>query len=153
PSSATSASYAIGEPVGASNLTDILSAVPDHGIAPAANNMLYTSAVYSDGTRLFVADLSDCRILVWNTIPTVDHQPADFALGQPAGPDNLTTHAQSFGGAVGLRNPYLGIFVQQNSLFVADSSNNRVLVWSPVPTTARPADFALGQPAGANNLD
>ena len=36
---------------------------------------------------LFVADTQNNRVMVWNTLPTKNNQPADFVLGQP----NFTT--------------------------------------------------------------
>jgi uncharacterized protein (TIGR03437 family) len=50
-------------------------------------NMQTPVAVTTDGTRLFVADLAQSRVLMWNTIPTTNGAPADIAIGQP----NLTT--------------------------------------------------------------
>jgi len=39
--------------------------------------------VVSDGTRLFVADGGNDRVMVYNSIPTVTGQLADEILGQP----------------------------------------------------------------------
>jgi len=39
--------------------------------------------VWIQGTRLFVADTDNSRILVWNTIPTSNYQAADYVLGEP----------------------------------------------------------------------
>ena len=147
PSSAVGADYAIGVPAGATNLT---SAVYDDGVATTGGTFNLAAGIYGDGTHLFAADINGNRVLGWATMPA-QGQPADFALGQAAGSDNLTTMVTA-GGASGMHSPSGGVFVQNGSLFVADSFNNRVLVWSTVPTSAQPADFALGQPAGATNL-
>ena len=48
----------------------------------AANNMLNPVSVTSDGTRLYVADLGYNRVLIWNSLPTENQQPADLAVGQ-----------------------------------------------------------------------
>jgi hypothetical protein len=40
-------------------------------------------SVSSDGIRLFVADLAHNRVLIWNSIPTQNQQPADVVVGQP----------------------------------------------------------------------
>ena len=57
--------------------------------------MLNPVSVTSDGVRLFVTDLGFNRVLVWNSIPTSNTAPADFALGQPdlasAVPNNAYT--------------------------------------------------------------
>lgn len=62
----------------------------------SATNMLNPVGVTSDGQRLYVADLANNRILIWNTIPTANDAPADIALGQP----NLTTSIPNFAYAV-----------------------------------------------------
>ncbi|MBI4872372.1 MAG: hypothetical protein HY814_12490, partial [Candidatus Riflebacteria bacterium] len=98
----------------------------------------------SDGTRLFVADNSNHRVLVWNSFPTVHGQPADLVLGQP----DLDTGTQNNGGvsASSLNGP-CGVATNGTQLFVVDSGNNRVLVWNlPITQTQQPADLVLGQP-------
>jgi len=47
--------------------------------------------VWIQGTRLFVADTQNHRVMVWNTIPTSNNQAADYVLGQP----NFTTTVPS----------------------------------------------------------
>ena len=42
------------------------------------------SGLYSDGTRLFVADKLNNRVLIWNAWPTANGQAADVVLGQAA---------------------------------------------------------------------
>ena len=62
-----------------------------------ANNLLNPVSVTSDGVRLYVTDLGHHRVLIWNSLPTQNQQPADLALGQPdlvsATPDNAFTGA------------------------------------------------------------
>ena len=40
-------------------------------------------SVAFDGKRLFVGDAALHRILVWNSLPATESQPADVVLGQP----------------------------------------------------------------------
>jgi hypothetical protein len=40
------------------------------------------TAVASDGVHLVVADTNHNRVLIWNSIPTVNSQPADVVVGQ-----------------------------------------------------------------------
>jgi uncharacterized protein (TIGR03437 family) len=54
---------------------------------PAPNNMQAPVSVTTDGQRMYVADLGQNRVLIWNTIPTTNGAPADVAVGQP----NLTS--------------------------------------------------------------
>ena len=120
--------------------SDFVSGMSNAGGAVAANTMNYPTDVWSDGTRLVVADASNNRVLIWNTFPTTNFEAADIVLGQ-AGFDS---DGAAFG-ATGLDYPY-SVDSNGNQLFVADSDNNRVLVWNSFPTTtAQPADVVLGQ--------
>jgi hypothetical protein len=96
------------------------------------------------GTKLFVADTGNHRILVWNTIPTSNQQPPDFALGQTS----LELHFDDFGvpSASTLSMPY-AVASDGTHLFVADYGHHRILIWNSIPTQmGQPADLVLGQP-------
>jgi hypothetical protein len=69
-------------------------------------------------------------VLVWRSFPTTNGQPAEFAIGQPDLTSNGTGQDASH-----LRQP-VGIVTIEDHLFVADRGNNRVLVYSPIPTTS-----------------
>jgi hypothetical protein len=112
--------------------------------APSRTNLRFPVHTFSDGTHLFVADLNNNRVLIWNSLPTSDNQQADVVLGQP----NFTSNTANNGGISGssLWNPY-GVYSDGTRLYVADTVNNRVLVWNTIPTVnGQSADFALGQP-------
>jgi hypothetical protein len=114
--------------------------------APNAATMRLPSSVYSDGVRLFVADQGNARVLVWRAFPTASGQPADFAIGQP----NLTSDGRGYG-ASELNEPS-DATTAGDHLFVADSRNNRVLVFSPIPTdSGASASFVLGQQSFETN--
>lgn len=53
-------------------------------VAPAANNLYSPVSVTSDGQHLFVTDLGHGRVLIWNSIPTQNQQPADVEIGEPS---------------------------------------------------------------------
>lgn len=102
------------------------------------------------GNRLFVSDNANNRVLVWNTWPTTPGQVADFILGQP----NPTSSTANNGGisAATMSGPQ-GIISDGTRLFVADYTNNRVLVWSDITTlsTGQAASYVLGQPNSTSN--
>ncbi len=76
------------------------------------------SAAY-DGRRLFVGDASQHRVLIWNALPSADNQPADVLLGQSAsGPGAATVGTPS------------ALASDGTNLFVADTENRRILVFS-----------------------
>ncbi len=107
-----------------------------------ASSMHLPTAVASDGHILAVADTANNRVLLWKSIPTVNGQPADIVLGQTGS----TTVALVAVTASAMRGPQ-GVWIQGTKLFVADTQNNRILIWNTIPTTNnQPADVVLGQP-------
>jgi uncharacterized protein (TIGR03437 family) len=107
-----------------------------------AASMHLPTAVASDGQILAVADTANNRVLLWKSIPTVNGQAADVVLGQT----NFTTVALVTVTASAMRGPQ-GVWIQGTKLFVADTQNNRILIWNTIPTqNNQPADLVLGQP-------
>ena len=107
------------------------------------NGMNLPIAVASDGTHLAVADTANNRILLWNEIPTSNQQNADLVIGQP---DFVTVVPPSPVSASNLRAPQ-GVWFSNGEMFVADTQNNRVLIWKTIPTkNYQPADIVLGSP-------
>jgi hypothetical protein len=136
-------------------------------IDPKAENMVNPVSVTSDGQRLYVADLGQNRVLIWNTIPTRNAQPADLVLGQPdftsATANNSSKLCASNGiGTDGAASyPFTCLatldfprFVLSDGkrLFIADGGNDRVLVYNSLPLkNGQAADVVLGQAAGDSN--
>jgi len=113
------------------------------------------TGVATDGTRLFVADRNNSRILVWNEVPNQNFASANMVIGQPDFSSGLLNQGNAFPSANTMNRPE-GVTVSENRMFVADSSNNRVLVFNHIPTTMNAsADVVLGQPdfisSAANN--
>jgi hypothetical protein len=96
-----------------------------------------------------VADAGNHRLLGWHEHPEAD-RPADYVLGQP----DMTT-AVEFPyrpqTGTGFRFPYATVRTP-SGLAVADTSNNRVLLWDgdPADQHTEPA-HVLGQPTFAAN--
>jgi sugar lactone lactonase YvrE len=104
--------------------------------------------------HLYVADSKDNRVLGWNDVSSyVSAQPADMALGQP----DLFSYKCNNGvagsdvaglGADSLCGPARMAVDQKGNLYVADSGNNRVLVYNT------PFNAASGEPgAGDGSAD
>jgi hypothetical protein len=111
--------------------------------APTASTLFYPGGVWTDGTRLLVADTDNNRVLLWNQFPTRNGQPADVVLGQP----NFITRTANTT-STGMEAPY-NITSTGRQIFVAEHVNNRVLVWNQIPTVSDngiAADVVLGQP-------
>src|SRR3954469_794939 len=102
------------------------------------------TAVASDGLRLVVADTNHNRVLIWNRIPATNNAPADVVVGQAD--FNSTLVPGNTPNAKTMRGPQ-GVWIQNGKLYVADTQNNRVLIFNQIPTAnAAAADVVLGQP-------
>lgn len=96
----------------------------------------------SDGTRLFLADGGNDRVLIYNTIPTTNGAAADLVLGSP----NFTTDTASSQSisiastaidntaAVDTTPTPTSLAYDGTNLYVADPYNRRVLVFTPGDT-------------------
>lgn len=110
---------------------------------PPTAATLIPNDVWSDGQRVVVADGGHHRVLIWNSFPTVNGQPADIVLGQAS----FTEQARNSGGpsARSMNYPYR-VASNGRQLAIADNANNRVLIWNAFPTeNFQPADMVLGQ--------
>jgi hypothetical protein len=100
--------------------------------------------VATDGTRLFLCDGGNHRVLIWNRIPQDGQTPPDVVLGQAT----FSGDAVNQGGPVSassMASPD-GISVENGRLAVGDSGNHRVLLWNQIPTqNNQPADLCIGQ--------
>ena len=89
--------------------------------------------------KIFLADYNNDRVVVHNSLPTADGRSHDIVLGQPHLETELWASATSFSYP-------RGVASDGTALFVSDYNNNRVLVYSSIPSTANAsADFVLGQ--------
>ncbi len=95
------------------------------------------------GNSLFIADAGNNRLLRF-TYPLSTAMSADLVLGQ----SNFTSGLANAGGSPtssSLNSPY-GIYCDSNKLIVADTNNNRVLIWNSLPTSNnQPVDIVVGQ--------
>jgi uncharacterized protein (TIGR03437 family) len=107
-----------------------------------ASGMRLPTGIATDGRNLAVADTANNRVLLWKQIPTQMGQPADIVIGQP----DFVTVQQVIVTQSTLRAPQ-GVWIQNGRLFVADTQNNRIMIWNSLPTkNNQPADLVLGQP-------
>ncbi len=118
----------------------------------AADKMNYPAGLYSDGTRLYVADTYNHRVLIYNTIPTANNSAADIVIGQQDFTSNTANQGMSLPGPNTLSYPF-GVYSNGTKLFVSDYSNHRVLVYniSSLPATNGSADLVIGQPVFTSN--
>jgi len=95
-----------------------------------------------DGTHFIVADSSNHRVLIWNSIPTSTQEIPDLVVGQP---DLSSNFANNGGVSSRSLNVPLGVFSDGTRLFVAERLNHRVLIWNTIPTSDHhPAGGGVG---------
>ncbi|WP_219996394.1 NHL repeat-containing protein [Nocardioides humi] len=119
------------------------------GAGPEAGMNLPTGVLRLPDGRLLVADAWNHRILLWDDLPSAD-RPADLVLGQ-ATPYDVEPNRGRDPTATSFYWPF-GVALVDGRLYVADTGNRRVLVWSDgAPCSPdQPADVVLGQPGFAS---
>ncbi len=99
----------------------------------------------SDGTRLFIADGGNDRVLVFNTIPTTNGMRADTILGEA---DEFSDNTgQNPDGSDAFQTPSALAWDGVN-LYVSDTYNRRVVVY-----TAEPLNIPLANARNAASLE
>jgi len=92
----------------------------------------------SDGTHLFLSDGNNNRVLIWNQLPAGNSSP-DLVIGQP----DFTTNNPGTG-LNQLNWPGQVSVTRDGRVVLADTYNERLLVWNTFPTrNAQPADFEI----------
>ena len=101
--------------------------------------------VAAHGDRFYVADAGNHRVLGWSTRPGAD-APADLVLAQPDF-ETAVEFPYDPQSASTRRFPYAIDVDPTGRMAVADTANNRVLVWREAPAASgAAADAVLGQP-------
>ncbi|MGE3965096.1 MAG: NHL repeat-containing protein [Planctomycetota bacterium] len=99
---------------------------------------------------LFVADTLNHRCLIYNTIPTAGDPAPDLYVGQANGDDTLANQGGT--AALGTLSAPGGIATDGTRLIVADTGNNRVLIFNTIPVAdGTAADLVLGQANGTTS--
>jgi hypothetical protein len=140
------ATLVLGQPDVSSNAPNNDPTTPG---TPSARSLSNPTGVWSDGTRLVVADSDNNRVLIWNSFPSTNQAAADVVLGQQdftgSNANNDPAAASGTPTARTLSFPY-AVFSKNGRIFLADQDNSRVLVWNSFPTLNQtPADVVLGQ--------
>jgi hypothetical protein len=121
---------------------DMSGTLANRGGSAAANTLDQPYAVTTDGTRLLISDMGNDRVLIYNTVPTVNGANADAVIGQTDMTGSSYDTSQ-----IRLSGP-MGIRYDSGSgkLVVTDNANNRVLIYNSIPTTnGAAADVVVGQ--------
>jgi len=117
----------------------------------AAKNVYQTTGIaVTPAGVLYTASNFHSRILGFNTVPTTAGVAADFVVGQAS----FTANTGNRGGSVSNISLYgpTDLVAVGTKLIVADTGNNRVLIWNTAPidnTTG--ADVVVGQASFTSN--
>jgi len=108
-----------------------------------ASTLNNPGGLWTDGTRLLVADTDNNRVLVWDTFPTANGQAADWVIGQA----DMTSSAAPAPPTASSLNLPRSVASNKNQIIVADSGNTRVLIYNSFPASAGAiaADNVIGQ--------
>ncbi len=115
------ASIVLGQP-------DMTSGTANNGGISASTLNEPAGVVVDTQGRIYVADYSNSRILVWNAIPTSNGQAASAVLGQ----SSFTSSADNQGGApsaTSLFSPW-GALIDDGKLWIADYENHRMIYYT-----------------------
>ena len=143
PSTQTAADLILGQ-------TSVSGGSVNAGGAAGAGTLNNPMDTFWDGSRLFVADYGNYRVLIWNSFPTTNGQAADVVLGQS---DFTTVTAAAVTDLSKLAGGPMALLVTNGKLLVTDYYADRVLVWDSIPTvSATPALYQIGQTDPASTV-
>ena len=123
---------------------DFGSGASNQGGSIASNTLSFPRSVYTDGAKVYVTDVGNNRVLIWNTSTPISGSGANIVLGQA----DFTSGSANRGGSVSsstLDQPY-GIFSNGSKIFVTDPGSHRALIWNTTtPISGSGANVVLGQ--------
>ncbi|MDE2149059.1 MAG: NHL repeat-containing protein [Gammaproteobacteria bacterium] len=126
--------------------TDFTGQQPNEGGGADADtlNQAFGDVAVNSSGALFVTDTANNRVLGFNPVPTSNNANASFVLGQA----DFTSTTPNAGGATA-SNAGFGIptrvSLSGNFFVVADTGNNRVLIYNSIPASNVPPDIVIGQ--------
>lgn len=124
---------------------DFVSGQANRGMPlPGPETLNWCYGVTIAENKLYIADTGNRRVLVWNSFPDANGQPADLVLGQA----DMITRDDNAGvdtTSIGMRWPH-AVVVHDGKVLVADAGNNRIMAWNAQPNAdGAMASFVLGQ--------
>ncbi len=132
----------LGQPSGGTAFTT-------NGTATSQSGLNTPGGVALDTTDhlLYVADIANSRVMVFSTSGLANGENASYELGQPAGSNAFTTHANSLSQSGFGCNPNSVTFDSVNNrLFVLDNDCDRVMVFSTSSiSNGMNASYVIGQ--------
>ena len=105
----------------------------DTGAGPGSINetaLSYPIGLAVAKGRMYAVDLDFSRVVYWNSVPTLINKPFDGYLGQP-----MLNSGDRNAGGISLKtlSGPTGILVTEAGIYIADTSNHRVIALPPLP--------------------
>lgn len=98
----------------------------------------HPGGVASDGEHVYLADRNNHRVLIWNSMPSASNDAPDLVLGQVSFTENFTGDGEA------QMNWPTALATDGKRLIVADTYNDRLLIWKETPTEfGQAADLIL----------
>lgn len=115
-----------------------------------ASTLFGPQQVILENGQMFLVDYNNDRILIWNTIPASGGVGTDVAADVVLGQSDLVSSPVA-GCSASKFNNLESVSVKGGRIFATDTGNNRVLIWSSIPTTnGAAANIVLGQQSFTN---
>ncbi len=120
---------------------------------PSANSLNEPSGVFVDsGGKLYITDTGNNRVLIFSSVPSSDNASAAFVVGQSVFSSGEPNRGLGFCRADTLDEPFGSTYSDGTRLFIPDSGNHRLLIYSSLPTfNGQSASVVLGQPSMTAN--
>lgn len=139
------ADVVIGQP-------DFISNSANRGGSCAINSLRTPFNCSFNANRIYVGDMRNHRILVFDGIPTVNDPNAVMVIGQPDMSSCLANQGLPAGN-FNLRSPRAPEFIN-GKMLILDRANDRILVYNSIPLTyGGHADAVIGQPNFSGSSD
>ncbi len=114
--------------------------------SPAADTLNEPTGVFVVGSKMFITDTGNHRVLIYDTIPAADGAEADVVIGQGDMWSCQSNRGMGVPGADTLYGPFGNVCSDGTRIFIPDSENHRVLIYNSIPTAdGAAADIVLGQ--------
>jgi hypothetical protein len=112
----------------------------------SASNMNTPTKIAFYNGKMIVADRWNHRVLIFNNTPTLNFASADVVIGQTNLTNSSANQGLSSPKAYTLNHPHSVTVDNSGRLYIADTYNNRVLIFNSIPTSNNAsADFVIGQ--------
>ncbi len=117
----------------------------NQGSGVAANTLYFPGGMCTYDNKFIIADSTNNRVLIFNSIPVADNTSADIVIGQ----SDMISNSPNKGGSAPAANSLNGpgdVCCDGTRLYIADTGNNRILIYNQLPTVANAsADIVIGQ--------